>query len=134
MFVTSNVFKLIDFINASFIHFAETVTELMISDLLRPTKKLRYFHKQPLSHLSDLSENDVKLRRKRLCYWLFEDRLKSLYEQFVKLLNTAAHDSVQNNREKAIASMMKLLQENREQEEVSVDRDGISLFCFHQNF
>lgn len=70
-------------------------------------------------HLSDLCDADNKLRRKRLCYWLFEDKLKTLFEQFVKSLNDAAHDSVQNNREKAIGAMLKLLTANRESENVS---------------
>lgn len=100
--------------------FTETLSELFISDLLRPTKKLRKFSKQPLAHLSDLCK-DVKSRRKRLCYWLFEDKLKTLYEQFIKLLNDAAHDSVQNNREKAVGVMLKLLQSNREQEQVCIE-------------
>lgn len=99
--------------------FTETLTELFISDLLRPGgKKLLKFNKQPLSRLSELCENDNSLRRKRLCYWLFEDKLKSLYEQFVKLLNEAGHDSVTSNREKSVAAMLRLLLENREQEEV----------------
>lgn len=97
-----------------------------MADLLRPSKKLRTFSKQPLAHLAELTQNDNKLRRKRLCHWIFEDKLKSIYEQFVSLLNTAAHDSVQSNREKAIGSMLKLLLENREQENVS-----INIFCLH---
>lgn len=53
-----------------------------------------------------------------MCHWLYEDKLKTLYEQYVKLLNDATHDSVQTNREKAVGAMLKLLQGNREQEDV----------------
>lgn len=95
---------------------------------MRPSKKLRVFSKQPLAYLSELSQNDNKLRRKRLCYWIFEDKLKGIYEQFVSLLNTAAHDSVQNNREKAIGSMLKLLLENRELENVSTSTNQFYIF------
>lgn len=44
--------------------------------------------------------------------------MKSLYQQFVSLLNIAAQDSVQSNRERAIGSMLKLVLANRELEDV----------------
>ncbi|XP_065202872.1 CCAAT/enhancer-binding protein zeta [Planococcus citri] len=97
----------------------ETLTELFVSELLHPSKKLRKFSKQPLAHLAEICPDNAT-RREKLCNWLYEDKLKTLYEQYIKLLNDATHDSVQANREKAVGAMLKLLQCNREQENVLI--------------
>lgn len=52
--------------------------------------------------------------------WYFEDQLKETYTSYVLALNTVAHDTVENNKEKAISAMYKLLAGNAEQEKVNV--------------
>lgn len=94
----------------------ETLTELFLSDLLVPDRKLKLFHQRPLGKLNDLSSGNTKTRNKYLCHWYFEDQLKEAYTNFVQALNTTAHDSVDANREKAITSMTNLLIGNAEQE------------------
>ncbi|CAH0547490.1 unnamed protein product [Brassicogethes aeneus] len=94
----------------------ETLMELFLSDILRPDEKLKPFHQKPLSLLNDLSSGNAITRRKILSLWYFEDQLKEIYTQFVLALNTAAHDSVDTNKEKAISAMYKLLAGNPEQE------------------
>ncbi|KAL3275496.1 hypothetical protein HHI36_020256 [Cryptolaemus montrouzieri] len=94
----------------------DTLTDLFLEDLLNPKRKLQAFHQKPLSLLNELSSGNAVSRRKILSAWYFEDQLKELYSTFVDALNTAAHDSVDANKEKAIAAMYKLLAGNSEQE------------------
>lgn len=100
------------------IHFSETLTELFLSDLLRPDRKLRAFHQRPLSLLQEMSSGNVVTRKKLLSQWYFEDQLKEIYTSFVLALNTAAHDTLEVNKEKAISCMYQLLAGNPEQEKV----------------
>ncbi|PNF43787.1 hypothetical protein B7P43_G09744 [Cryptotermes secundus] len=94
----------------------DTLTELFLSDLLRPDQKLREFEKCPLSLLDKYSSGNHVSRKSRLMHWYYEDRLKKLYYSFVLALNTAAQDSVERNKEKALTAMYKLLAGNPEQE------------------
>lgn len=98
---------------------ADTLAELFLSDLLRPDQKLREFEKCPLSLLDKYSSGNHVSRKSRLIHWYYEDQLKKLYYSFVLALNTAAQDSVERNKEKAITAMYKLLAGNPEQEAVS---------------
>lgn len=99
--------------------FLEILTELFLSDLLRPDQKLRAFHQRPLSKLNDMASGNAVTRRKLLSIWYFEDQLKETYSSYVLALNSAAHDTVDSNKEKAITAMYKLLAGNPEQEKVS---------------
>ncbi|GLV42792.1 uncharacterized protein CBL_03532 [Carabus blaptoides fortunei] len=94
----------------------DTLSELFLSDLLRPDIRLIPFHEQPLSKLDDLTSGSATARRKYLSIWFFEDQLKECYTSYIQALNTAAHDSVEANKEKAIGAMYKLLVGNPEQE------------------
>lgn len=94
----------------------DTLTELFLSDLLRPDQKLREFEKYPLSLLEKYSSGNYVSRKLRLIHWYYEDQLKKLYHSFILALNTAAQDSVERNKEKAITAMYKLLAGNPEQE------------------
>lgn len=98
----------------------DTLAELFLSDLLRPDQKLREFEKCPLSLLQKYSSGNYVSRKLRLIHWYYEDQLKKLYCGFIVALNTAAQDSVEQNKEKAITAMYKLLAGNPEQEAVSV--------------
>jgi ribosome biogenesis protein MAK21 len=99
---------------------ADTLTELFLSDLLRPDQKLREFEKCPLSLLEKYSSDNCVSRKLHLIHWCYEDQLKKLYYSFILALNAAAQDSVERNKEKAITAMYKLLAGNPEQEAVSV--------------
>lgn len=90
-----------------------------MEELLIPDGKLRAFHQRPLGVLNELSSGNTVTRRKYLCAWYFEDQLKEVYTTFVLALNTAAHDTVESNKEKAISAMYKLLAGNPEQEKVN---------------
>lgn len=95
-----------------------TLVELFLSDLLRPSQKLKPFYQRPLSLINELSSGNAVTRRKILSTWYFEDQLKELYTSFVLALNTIAHDTVDSNKEKAITAMYRLLEGNPEQEQV----------------
>lgn len=101
--------------------FLDTLTELFLTDLLRPERRLMAFHQHPLSSINELSSGNAVTRRKILSTWFFEDQLKETYTNFVLLLNKVAHDVVDSNKEKAIGAMYKLLCGNPEQEKVSAD-------------
>lgn len=94
------------------------MTDLFVSDLLRPNQKLKAFHQRPLSLLNELSSGNAVTRRKLLSYWYFEDQLKETYTSFVLAVNKIAHDTVDSNKEKAITAMYKMLAGNPEQEKV----------------
>ncbi|CAH0390121.1 unnamed protein product [Bemisia tabaci] len=96
----------------------KNLTELFITELLRPGKKLKTFENQPLGGLSELCSGNALTRKLQLLHWLFEDKLKSMYREFVSALESIAHDTVEQFREKAIYSMSKLLIKNPELEEV----------------
>lgn len=66
-----------------------------------------------------MASGNAVTRRKLLSLWYFEDQLKEIYTSYVLALNSAAHDSVESNKEKAITAMYKLLAGNPEQEKVS---------------
>lgn len=68
--------------------------------------------------LNELSSGNAVTRRKLLSYWYFEDQLKEIYASFVFAINKIAHDTVDNNKEKALTAMYKLLAGNPEQEKV----------------
>jgi len=108
------------FVTVLYLFAADTLTELFLSDLLRPNQKLREFEKCPLSLLDKYSSGNHVSRKSRLIHWYYEDQLKKMYYSFILALNTAAQDSVEQNKEKAITAMYKLLTGNPEQEAVSV--------------
>lgn len=100
--------------------FVDTLAELFLSDLLKPNQKLKPFYQRPLSKLDELTSGNITARRKYLSIWYFEDQLKECYTSFVQALNTAAQDTVDANKEKAISAMFKLLVGNPEQEKVFI--------------
>lgn len=96
----------------------ETLTELFLTDLLRPGQKLKWFEDHPLSLLFALTSGNAISRRKRLATWAFEDQLKRLYLQFVSSVDIVSKDTVEANREKAVSAMYKLLAGNPEREDL----------------
>lgn len=94
------------------------MTELFLTDLLVPHRKLKPFYQQPLGALTDITGGDTGIRKKYLSIWYFEDQLKETYTSYVLALNKVGHDTVDSNKEKAISAMYKLLAGNSEQEKV----------------
>nr|CAD7257416.1 unnamed protein product [Timema shepardi] len=103
----------------------DTLTELFLGDLLPPNRKLRVFEACPLSLLDKLSGGNVATRQARLVSWYYEDQLKQLYHTFVEALNLVARDTVDNNKEKAVSAMFKLLTGNPEKEAVHPNMKGV---------
>ncbi|XP_043284070.1 CCAAT/enhancer-binding protein zeta [Venturia canescens] len=100
-----------------------SLRDLFINDLLHPEYKLLKFEDQKLDELdfTKLDDNATKLtrethRKKLLAHWYFEDQLHHEYERFITSLSTVASDTVDANREKAVAVMTDLLIANSEQE------------------
>jgi ribosome biogenesis protein MAK21 len=120
IFIVLTPVLIVVFVTAMYLFAADTLTELFLSDLLRPDQKLREFEKCPLSLLDKYSSGNHVSRKSRLIRWYYEDQLKKLYYSFVVALNTAAQDTVERNKEKSITAMYKLLAGNPEQEAVSV--------------
>jgi len=83
----------------------DSLTELFSNILLKT--ELLTFENQPLSELSKV--HDLKQRKLLLSSWLFEEKLKYLYANFVDALSTVGLDSIPVNREKSISAMYKLL-------------------------
>lgn len=99
-----------------------SLKELFLTDLLHPTCRLLKLEEQDLDKL-DLTTNGssaiVKTnaaRNRLLAHWFYEDQLREQYEHFIQNLAAVASDTVDTNREKAIAAMTDLLVGNAEQE------------------
>lgn len=95
--------------------------ELFLADLLHPQFKLLKLEEQNLDRLNvenglDSIVKTNAARNKLLAHWYFEDQLREQYERFVLNLAAVASDTVDTNREKAIAAMTDLLVGNAEQE------------------
>lgn len=83
----------------------DSLTELFTRVLLKT--ELLTFEQQPLSELSKL--DDLKQRKLLLGSWLFEEKLKNLYSNYIEALSTVGLDSIPVNREKSISALYKLL-------------------------
>lgn len=95
------------------------MVELFLQYLL-PNRKLIPFRQRPLTKLDGLTSGNGSTRKKNLLMWYFEDQLKEVYASFILALNTVSKDTVENNKEKAINAMYKLLSGNPEQEKVVI--------------
>ncbi|XP_072760876.1 CCAAT/enhancer-binding protein zeta [Anoplolepis gracilipes] len=97
-----------------------SLKELFLTDLLHPKFKLLKFEEQNLDKLDIGNEDSIVKtngsRNRLLAHWYFEDQLRQQYECFVSNLSLVASDTVDTNREKAIAAMTDLLIGNAEQE------------------
>ncbi|XP_014483752.1 PREDICTED: CCAAT/enhancer-binding protein zeta [Dinoponera quadriceps] len=98
-----------------------SLKELFLTDLLHPNFKLLKLEQQDLDKLNLENESDAIVktsaaRNRLLAHWYYEDQLLEQYERFVLNLSAVASDTVDTNREKAIAAMTDLLIGNSEQE------------------
>lgn len=96
----------------------ETLADLFIEDLLRPQRKLRSFDRQPSAILNEISGGCNKSRRLRLISWIYEDKLKELYTEFINAVNKVAKDTIAVYRIKAVSVMYRLLSSHPEQEQL----------------
>lgn len=87
----------------------ESLCELAENNLL-PDRKLLYFQDQPVP-----DTGKARLTEKQLVEWYFEDNLKKLYFEFVKVLEQISHDTLRYVREKAISCVYRLLNAKVEQ-------------------
>ncbi|CAH1391896.1 unnamed protein product [Nezara viridula] len=96
----------------------ENLSDLFLEDLLIPSKKLKTFDKQPLTKLSEITSGCARARKSRLVAWLFEEKLRECYSQFINAVDVISKDTVDANRIKAVSVMNKLLTGHPEQEQV----------------
>jgi len=89
----------------------DTTRDLFLEDLLPPHRKLIPFENRG-SILRTASN-------KQLIMWIFEDKLKELYRDFIEALRKMASDTVDKLRGKAISVIYQLLSTHPEQESVS---------------
>jgi ribosome biogenesis protein MAK21 len=110
----------------------ESLKDLFLNDLLHPKFKLLKFEEQDLDTIDnfdkpiqddkiDMTNQKVLSKNKILGIWYFEDQLKEIYERFITALSVIANDTVDLNREKAIAMMNELLIGNAEHEHKLLD-------------
>ncbi|EFN79172.1 CCAAT/enhancer-binding protein zeta [Harpegnathos saltator] len=98
-----------------------SLKELFITDLLHPKFKLLKLEEQDLDKLNLENESNAIVKtsaakNRLLAHWYYEDQLRDQYEHFILNLSTVASDTIDTNREKAIATMTDLLIGNSEQE------------------
>ncbi|XP_066863896.1 CCAAT/enhancer-binding protein zeta isoform X2 [Kogia breviceps] len=94
----------------------DTFKELLITDLLPDTRKLRIFSQHPFNKLEQLSSGNKDSRDRRLILWYFEHQLKHLVAEFVQVLETLSHDSLVTTKIRALVVAHELLCNKPEEE------------------
>nr|CAD2146877.1 unnamed protein product [Meloidogyne enterolobii] len=116
----SHLIKFVELIGkkGAVIRQAYTITkalkELFVNELLPPGRKLFLFNQRPLEELED--KNGIELER-RLIMWIFEEKLKMCYKQFVDGLQILAGNVVEGVALNACKEMTELLIDRPEQEQ-----------------
>uniref|UniRef100_A0A452QPU5 CCAAT/enhancer-binding protein zeta n=1 Tax=Ursus americanus TaxID=9643 RepID=A0A452QPU5_URSAM len=94
----------------------DTFKELLITDLLPDSRKLRIFSQHPFNKLEQLSSGNKDSRDRRLMLWYFEHQLKHLVAEFVQILETLSHDSLVATKTRALVVAHELLCNKPEEE------------------
>ncbi|XP_015335251.1 CCAAT/enhancer-binding protein zeta isoform X1 [Marmota marmota marmota] len=94
----------------------DTFKELLITDLLPESRKLRIFSQRPFNKLEQLSSGNKDSRDRRLILWYFEHQLKHLVAEFVQVLETLSHDSLVTTKTRALTAAHELLCNKPEEE------------------
>ncbi|XP_007521061.2 CCAAT/enhancer-binding protein zeta [Erinaceus europaeus] len=94
----------------------DTFKELLITDLLPDSRKLRLFSQHPFTTLEQLASGNKDSRDRRLILWYFENQLKHLVADFVRVLETFSHDSLMATKIRALAAAHELLCNKPEEE------------------
>ncbi|XP_066234583.1 CCAAT/enhancer-binding protein zeta [Saccopteryx leptura] len=94
----------------------DTFKELLITDLLPDSRKLRIFSQHPFDKLEQLSSGNRDTRDRRLVLWYFEHQLKHLVAEFVQVLETLSHDSLVTTKTRALSVAHELLCNKPEEE------------------
>ncbi|KAM4804392.1 CCAAT/enhancer-binding protein zeta [Urocitellus parryii] len=94
----------------------DTFKELLITDLLPESRKLRIFSQHPFNKLEQLSSGNKDSRDRRLILWYFEHQLKHLVAEFVQVLETLSHDSLVTTKTRALTAAHELLCNKPEEE------------------
>jgi len=100
----------------------ENLQELFLKVLLVPDRKLRSFDRNPFGQLSELTGGNKDTRDRYLITWLFEDRLKKLYNKYLEKLEEIGKDNIDKTKVKSISSMQELLAGNPELESILLER------------
>lgn len=96
----------------------DTLKELLLSDLLPKTRKLRTFSQHPFEELEQKSSGNKDTRDRRLILWYFEHQLKLQIADFVVTLDELAHDMVEATKMRALTTAYELLCNQPEQEKL----------------
>ncbi|XP_012869131.1 PREDICTED: CCAAT/enhancer-binding protein zeta [Dipodomys ordii] len=94
----------------------DTFKELLITDLLPDSRKLRIFSQHPFHKLEKMSSGNKDSRDRRLILWYFEHQLKHSVAEFVQVLETLSHDSLVATKTRALITAHELLCNKPEQE------------------
>ncbi|XP_023346478.1 CCAAT/enhancer-binding protein zeta [Eurytemora carolleeae] len=100
----------------------ETISHLLISDLLIPDRKLRKFERNPFHQLQELTGGNKDTRDRYLMSWMFEDKLRDFYIRFIQAMDLVGKDSIENTRVKVISCTQRLLCGNPEQEQLLLEK------------
>lgn len=94
----------------------DTFKELLITDLLPDSRKLRVFSQHPFHQLEELSSGNRDSRDRRLILWYYEHQLKHLVAEFVQVLEALSHDSLVATKTRALVAAHELLCDKPEEE------------------
>nr|XP_020022728.1 CCAAT/enhancer-binding protein zeta [Castor canadensis] len=94
----------------------DTFKELLITDLLPDSRKLRIFSQRPFNKLEQLCSGNKDSRDRRLILWYFEHQLKHLVAEFVQVLDSLSHDSLVATKIRALLAAHELLCNKPEEE------------------
>eukprot|EP00111_Clytia_hemisphaerica_P022985 TCONS_00067631-protein len=93
----------------------DSLRHLWISDLLPPVK-LRKFQQFPVENITSYAEGS-KSELKMLIVMFYEDKLKSVYQEFLEIIKTLSKDPLVNIRTKILGIIFELLIMKPEQEQ-----------------
>lgn len=94
----------------------DTFKDLLQSDLLPDNRKLNTFVQHPFDKLEEMSSGNRDARDRRLILWYFEEQLKRLVAEFVKVLETLTHDTLIATKTKSLNVIYELLCNKPEEE------------------
>lgn len=94
----------------------DTFKDLVLSDLLPDSRKLHTFAQHEFDKLEEISSGNKDARDRRLILWFFEERLKQLVSEFVKVLDMLTHDNLIATKAKALNVVSELLCNKPEEE------------------
>ncbi|CAI4224647.1 unnamed protein product [Auanema sp. JU1783] len=94
------------------------IETIFLESYLPESRKLLSFSSRPLAKLDTISGGRDLNKKKVLIMWMFEHKLKQVYERFIKALEGIASGNIEDLSRKALKTALNLLAERPEAEQI----------------